>query len=69
MSTPARTSPFAAGFMDDYFAEADEHIVAVRRSLLTLEAALGSESAVGRARGAVPKLPFAEGHLGDGRAA
>ena len=29
--------------MDDYFAEAEEHVVAVRRSLLTLEAALGSE--------------------------
>jgi len=28
--------------MDDYFAEADEHMVAVRRSLLTLEGALGS---------------------------
>ena len=28
--------------MDDYFAEADEHMVAVRRSLLALEGALGS---------------------------
>jgi len=34
--------PFADGFMDDYFAEADEHMVAVRRSLLALEGALGS---------------------------
>jgi two-component system chemotaxis sensor kinase CheA len=40
MSTPDR--PFADVFMDDYFAEADEHMVAVRRSLLALEGALGS---------------------------
>ena len=40
MSTPDR--PFGEVFMDDYFAEADEHMVAVRRSLLTLEGALGS---------------------------
>jgi two-component system, chemotaxis family, sensor kinase CheA len=31
--------PLAAGFMDDYFAEAEEHIMAVRRSLLQLESA------------------------------
>jgi two-component system chemotaxis sensor kinase CheA len=37
--------PFSAGFMDDYFAEADEHLVSVRRSLLTLEAALGADPA------------------------
>ena len=43
MSTPEQRPPFAAGFMDDYFAEAEEHVVAVRRSLLTLEAALGFE--------------------------
>ena len=43
MTTPDERPPFAAGFMDDYFAEAEEHVVAVRRSLLTLEAALGSE--------------------------
>jgi two-component system chemotaxis sensor kinase CheA len=33
---------FAAGFMDDYFAEAEEHMVAVRRGLLALEAAVGA---------------------------
>src|SRR5215510_12247206 len=37
MSNPGQDRPFAAGFMDDYFAEADEHMVAVRRSLLALE--------------------------------
>jgi len=42
MSTHEPTSPFASGFMDDYFAEAEEHIIAVRRSLLALEPALGS---------------------------
>jgi len=51
MSTPDQRASFAAGFMDDYFAEADEHIVAVRRSLLTLEAALGSE---------LPRAPLEE---------
>jgi two-component system, chemotaxis family, sensor kinase CheA len=42
MSTSGQDRPFADGFMDDYFAEADEHMVAVRRSLLALEGALGS---------------------------
>jgi two-component system, chemotaxis family, sensor kinase CheA len=42
MSTSGPDRPFADGFMDDYFAEADEHMVAVRRSLLALEGALGS---------------------------
>lgn len=41
MATPDQR-PFAAGFMDDYYAEAEEHLVAVRRNLLTLEAALES---------------------------
>ena len=43
MKTPDPGSPFAAGFMDDYFAEAEEHIVTIRRGLLLLEAALGSD--------------------------
>lgn len=34
--------PFAAGFMDDYFAEAEEHMVSVRRALLTLEGTVGT---------------------------
>ena len=42
MSNPDSDRPFADGFMDDYFAEADEHLVAMRRSLLALEGALGS---------------------------
>src|SRR5688572_5795526 len=42
MSPSGQDRPFADGFMDDYFAEADEHVVAVRRSLLSLESALGS---------------------------
>ena len=33
---------FAAGFMDDYFAECDEHLAAVRRLLLELSAPDGS---------------------------
>lgn len=39
---PSDQQPFAAGFMDDYYAEAEEHLVAVRRNLLILERALGS---------------------------
>ena len=38
MSTPA---DFAGAFMDDYFAECEEHLTSVRRGLLTLEAAIG----------------------------
>src|SRR6187402_109952 len=43
MSTPDHPERFSASFMDDYYAEAEEHVVAVRRGLLTLEAALGAE--------------------------
>src|SRR6476619_1755731 len=32
---------FLAGFMDDYFAECDEHLGAIRRLLLALEASSG----------------------------
>src|SRR6476619_1289123 len=32
---------FVASFMDDYFAEAEEHLTAVRRTLLGLEAVIG----------------------------
>ena len=39
---------FAASFMDDYFAEAEEHLVAVRRQLLTIESALGLRRKKGR---------------------
>ncbi len=37
-----RDSGFESSFMDDYFAEADEHIAALRRSLLALETSLGN---------------------------
>jgi two-component system, chemotaxis family, sensor kinase CheA len=33
--------PFIAGFMDDYFAECEEHLVAIRDLLLTLERSVG----------------------------
>ena len=55
--------------MDDYFAEADEHLVAVRRCLLHARGRAAVELAVGGPRRTVPELPFAQGHLGDGRAA
>jgi two-component system, chemotaxis family, sensor kinase CheA len=38
--------PFIAGFMDDYFAECDEHLVAIRDLLLTLERSLGGPAPV-----------------------
>jgi two-component system, chemotaxis family, sensor kinase CheA len=37
----ADSDQFIAGFMDDYFAECDEHLVAIRDLLLTLERSLG----------------------------
>jgi len=43
MATPEQQNAFAAGFMEDYFAEAEEHIISVRRGLLALEAAVGSD--------------------------
>ena len=35
------TGEFFAQFLDDYFAECDEHLVSIRRSLVTLEDAVG----------------------------
>ena len=35
--TESAGEEFLAGFMDDYFAECDEHLTAVRRMLLELE--------------------------------
>ena len=43
MTTPGHDGPFSSGFMDDYFAEAEEHMIAVRRGLLAVEDALGSD--------------------------
>ena len=42
MTRPEQQGSFAAGFMDDYFAEAEEHLIAVRQRLLLLEGAHGS---------------------------
>ena len=39
-------TPFAAGFMDEYFAECDEHLATMRRLLLDLEASATSDRAV-----------------------
>jgi two-component system chemotaxis sensor kinase CheA len=43
MSTSDQHHSFLDGFMDDYFAEAEEHLVTVRRGLMTLESSLGAE--------------------------
>jgi two-component system chemotaxis sensor kinase CheA len=40
---PDDPSDFVASFMEDYFAEAEEHLTAVRRSLLVLEPAVGGD--------------------------
>jgi two-component system chemotaxis sensor kinase CheA len=37
-------TPFAAGFMDDYFAECDDHLGTIRRLLLELEGATGDRA-------------------------
>src|SRR5829696_1080729 len=39
-------TPFAAGFMDEYFAECDEHLATMRRLLLDLEAAATGDGTV-----------------------
>src|SRR5438128_452342 len=41
MSMPDQHADFAGRFMEDYFAECEEHLVAVRRGLLALETAIG----------------------------
>ena len=38
-----RDLQFESSFMDDYFAEADEHLLAIRRCLLMLDAAQGAD--------------------------
>ena len=38
-------TPFGADFMDDYFAECDEHLATIRRLLLDLEASVGADRA------------------------
>ena len=39
-------TPFAAGFMDEYFAECDEHLATIRRLLLDLEASAAAHEPV-----------------------
>ncbi|HEX6589393.1 MAG TPA: chemotaxis protein CheA, partial [Longimicrobiales bacterium] len=39
-------SPFAAGFMDEYFAECDEHLATIRRLLLDLESSTAAHQPV-----------------------
>ena len=39
-------TPFAAGFMDEYFAECDEHLAAIRRLVLDLEACASGDRQV-----------------------
>src|SRR5688572_4337038 len=39
-------TPFAAGFMDEYFAECDEHLATMRRLLLDLEASAAADRPV-----------------------
>lgn len=41
----ADATPFSAAFLDDYFAECDEHLTAVQRGLLTLEGQVGQPCA------------------------
>jgi CheY-like chemotaxis protein len=40
-----RDPDFLASFMDDYFAECDEHLASIRRLLLALESSRGSQAA------------------------
>lgn len=41
MSAIEPTEDFLASFLDDYYAECDEHLAAIRRGLLALESAVG----------------------------
>jgi two-component system chemotaxis sensor kinase CheA len=47
VSTPDREQSFAGPFMDDYFAECEDHLAAVRHGLLALESAVGSSDPPG----------------------
>ncbi len=60
---------FLAGFMDDYFAECDEHLTAVRRHPRRGAAGTGARPAVRCARRAVSQLSLDQGPLGDGAVA
>ena len=55
--------------MDDYFAECDEHLGAIRRLLLDAGGIDRPPAEPRGARGALPQLSLDQGHFGDGRAA
>ena len=44
MSPPEQQPDFAGPFMDDYFAECEDHLAAVRRGLLLLESGIGGSA-------------------------
>ena len=54
--------------MDDYFAEAEEHLAAVQPEPAAARGRHRRRAPHGRRGGTVPELPFPEGYLGDGRA-
>ena len=65
----ARPIHLVASFMDDYFAESEEHLASVRRCLLLLEPVIdGGDMPIRDGRRAVWSS-IAEGHLADGRTA
>jgi len=47
MPAPHQPADFASSFMDDYFAECEEHLHVVRAGLLTLEASIGGDAPAG----------------------
>src|SRR5947208_5732997 len=47
MPAPHQPADFASSFMDDYFAECEEHLHVVRAGLLTLEASIGRDAPAG----------------------
>ena len=60
---------FFDGFLDDYFAESEEHLTAAADTLLRLDKSIGQPAAERAASTTFPILPHAEGDFRDGRAA
>ena len=64
----SETGEFFEGFVDDYFAECEEHLTGAARALLALEEAMGDPAAERTAIDELFRLFHAEGYFGDGRA-
>ncbi len=61
------TGNIFAEFLEDYFAETDEHLAAARQNLLVLDAAETATTHVTAIANLLRSFHFAQGFVGNGR--